>query len=514
MDLQRAIASVGDAVLRAGFGPGAPGVGVMATTATDASMHVAGDAIVEHSVALSPHTLLYAASLAKLVTSYCVHQLAVDGLLDIDEPVAEWFPALADGTRITVRQLLLHRSGLPEYHALRLVAGHVVDDRLEAADVRRLVDGMGTWFEPGSRVSYNNTNFAMLAEVVAQVTGQPFPRAARSLVFEPHGLAGATFRGSPDEAVPGGASGYTPAREGFRTALMGAASVGDGGLWWSVSHLVGFGRLLLSGGPVVDAMRQRVALPDGTVPDLATGCSVAPDGSWFGAAAEFTGYAGQLRVYEAVAIGAMSNRQDAPVGALLDELATALGSPAAAPRPPEPFAPGPAPQGVLVGLGGAPWLFRAAADGLVAVSVGGVGFEMEPHGAAWRVKGRPAMAVGWVGDDLAVRDGTREVARLSPTSGGAAPDPVLREIAGWWWCREARAVLHLEPGDGGLVLRRGQLAPEVVVPAGERAGRWVLAAPWGLLEFDGDLQSGAVVVHRAEGLPIERLAAYREDVVR
>lgn len=513
MDLQVAVGAADSGDLLAAFGPGTPGIVVVAATDADESVLSVGDAVVQHRVPLTPDSLVYAASLAKLVTSYCVHQLVLEGRLHLDAPVSTWFPALADGHRITVRQLLLHRSGLPEYHALRLVAGHHVDDRLEPSDVRRLVDGMRTWFEPGTRVSYNNTNFAMLAEVVAQVTGMPFPRAADALVFERYGLSGALFRGSPDAIVTNSANGYVSSREGFRTVLMGSASMGDGGLWWSAKHMAAFGRLLVAGGPVVDAMRTRVPLPDGTVPDLATGCSVAPDGSWFGAAAEFTGFVGQLRVYDGVAIGAMSNRQDAPVGAVLDAVASSLGFSVVLPRPPEAFGPGPVPDGVLVGLGGAPWVFRAHDDGTVAVSLGGLAFDIEPDDAAWRVKGRAAMTAGWVSGEFVVRDGAREVARLSPVGGGTLPVPALDELAGWWWCHAARTVLRIEHVGDALMLRRGQLPAEPLVVAGEREQRWVLAAPWGLIEFDRSLREGSVVLHRAEGLTIERLAAPEGDAV-
>lgn len=508
MDLELALTS-----LRAGD-PLAPGVVTMATDADEGAITASGLAVAEHSLPLTADTRLYAASLAKLVTGLCAHRLALTGRLHLDDPLAQWFPGLADGHRITVRQLLLHRSGLPEYHALRLIAGYSVDDRLEHADIRRLVDGMTTWFEPGSRVSYNNTNFAILAMVVCEVTGESFAEAARRLVLDPAEMATALVKERSDAIVEHSAEGYVPDAGGFRRAVMGLASTGDGGLWWSGTDLAAFGRWLLGGHPEVEALRERVPLPDGSLPTLASGCSVATDGSWFGGAAEFTGFAAELRVYpdHRVAIGAMSNRQDGRPGRRLDDLAQALGLPAPAPVEPPRRRVGAAPAGTLIGVGGAPWSFRSldtsdASSAAIAVSVGNLAFQMIPAGDAWQVDGVPTHTAGWEGDDFVVREGPSELARLS-VIGGPLPSPVeAAGLAGWWWCPPALSALHLIETDGDLSLQRGQTPAEPLVRVGERSGRWVLAAPWGLLEFERDGRAGRVVLHRAEGLELVRLAA-------
>jgi hypothetical protein len=369
-------------------------------------------------------------------------------------------------------------------------------------------------------VAYTNTNYAMLAHIVAEVTATSFSEAVTALVFRPAGMAGAVVRDTADTIIPDAADGCVRHGDGFRRAVMGCASIGDGGMWWSGNDLAAFGRLLLGGGlptaagsdSCVRRMRQQLALPDGTLPELAHGCLVSREG-WFGALAEFTGFRAEVRVYadDGVALGAMSNQQDAPIGALLDSVAAVLGvaggSVAEVPAPTS----GPVPDGVLVGVGGAPWIFRRpvaaddSADTAVDVEVGTLRFALEAAGPAWRVRGRPAMRVAWEGADLVVRDADREVARLRSVGGRLAGPDELSDLAGWWWCPSADAVLHVERTAGGLVLRRGQSAPEPLVPVGERHDRWVLAAPWGLLELDRDGMAGVVVLHRAEGLPLQRL---------
>ncbi len=506
MDLEVALSALRD------DDPTAPGVVLMATDARAGTVAATGTAVVEHSVPLAIDTRVYAASLAKLVTAACVHRLAGDGRLELDQPVAEWFPDLADGPRITVRQLLLHRSGLPEYHALRLVAGCSVDDRLEHRDVRRLVDGMSVWFEPGSRVSYNNTNFAMLAMIVADVTGESFAEAAQHLVLEPAGVVGALVKEHSDAVVARAAAGYVRDGQGYRRAVMGLASTGDGGLWWTGTDMAAFGRWLLSNPPEVAAMRERVPLPDGPLPTLATGCTTAADGSWFGGIAEFTGFAAELRVYpeHGVAIGAMTNRQDGRPGRRLDELARTLGlpEPVAAALPVRREAA--APSGTLVGAGGAPWHFRPGDEtssdaASIEVAVDSLAFRLVPTADGWQVDGMPTHTAGWEGDEFVVRDRSAEVARLSVVGGDPLPAASMSAFTGWWWCASARTALQVAQDGGELWLRRGQAPREPLRPVGARDGRWVFAAPWGLLELDRDGRRGRVVLHRAEGLELVRL---------
>lgn len=489
--------------------PAGPGLVTMATTVGQGAVDASGLALVEQSVPLSAGTLVYAASLAKLVTALCVHRLALDGALDLDEPVGRWFPALADGRRISVRHLLLHRSGLPEYHALRLLAGHSVDDRLEQEDVRRLVDGMTVWFEPGTRVSYNNTNFAMLAMVVETITGESFAAAARRLVFDPAGMNHALVKRHPDEVLNDAAAGYFTQGGGLRRAVMGVASIGDGGMWWCGADLAALGRWLLVDRPEVIEMRRQVPLPDGSVPTLATGCAVAPDGSWFGGSAEFTGFCAELRVYpgEGVAIGLMSNRQEAQPKRRLDLLANSLGLPQPTVVAPRRLTADRIPEGVLVGVGGSSWRFIVddSDAGTIGVKVGELSLRLVPVGGLWQVEGAPSHTAGWDGDEFVVRDGNGELARLRVVGGGMPTDDDMARLAGWWWCPSACAALRVTHLDGDLWIRRGQGPEETLSPVGERSGCWVLAAPWGLVEMERAGSGGSVTLGRAEGVRLVRL---------
>jgi hypothetical protein len=179
-------------------------------------------------------------------------------------------------------------------------------------------------------------------------------------------------------------------------------------------------------------------------------------------------------------------------------------------------------MGVLVGVGGAPWHFRSvdAVPGAESVAtpvpappagavgraeVGGLSFHLVPDGIGWAVAERPSVTAGWEDEAFVVRDGVAELTRLQPAGGEPPPPELGAGVAGWWWCPSAQAVLHVSAHDGGLWLQRGQRPPEPLVAVGSSAGRVVLAAPWGLVELDLAGDEGRVVVHRAEGLRLQRI---------
>ncbi|AXX33533.1 beta-lactamase family protein [Actinosynnema pretiosum subsp. pretiosum] len=139
-------------------------------------------------------------SITKTFVSVVVLQLVGEGKAELDQPISHHLPGLLpDGDRITVRMLLQHTSGLHDY---------TTDLFADLADFQTL--RWRTWqpselvalstakpldFEPGSRWSYSNTNYVVLGELIAKLTGRPYGDAVERRVLKPLGLR--------DTSVPG-----------------------------------------------------------------------------------------------------------------------------------------------------------------------------------------------------------------------------------------------------------------------------------------------------------------------
>jgi len=127
-------------------------------------------------------------SVAKTLTSACVLQLADEGILNLDDSLYHWLPAIpyVDST-ITIRQLLNHTSGLYE------VLSHPDHQDSLLADLSRIwtaEEFIGHFisppqFQPGTSWGYCNTNYFLLSMIIEEATGNPFYTEIRNRFFNP-----------------------------------------------------------------------------------------------------------------------------------------------------------------------------------------------------------------------------------------------------------------------------------------------------------------------------------------
>jgi CubicO group peptidase (beta-lactamase class C family) len=139
-------------------------------------------------------------SAGKPLAAVLVHQLAERGLLSLDAPLAAYWPQFAvnDKDRITVRQVLLHRSGLPYVKS-------VYRDALLAPDWNRSVRALAAarpHHAPGQLPAYHTLSYGfLLGELIQRVTGMSLREALHRLIRHPLGLRD-THLNAPPRCVP------------------------------------------------------------------------------------------------------------------------------------------------------------------------------------------------------------------------------------------------------------------------------------------------------------------------
>lgn len=137
-------------------------------------------------------------SIAKSFVAAIVLQLVDAGRVDLDAPIDTYLPGVLagdgiDGRVITVRQILQHRSGLPE-----LTENPEIDENLAARTGRTFTPEeeiaialrRSAGFAPGSRYEYSNTNFIVAGMLVERVTGRPYSDELRDRIVDPLRLTG------------------------------------------------------------------------------------------------------------------------------------------------------------------------------------------------------------------------------------------------------------------------------------------------------------------------------------
>ena len=131
------------------------------------------------------------ASNTKMFVSTVVLQLVDEGSVSLDEPVETYLPGLVqgkgiDGGAITVRQLLQHTSGLPEYVGeIAADAFAVQHAHISPRDMLDVALDSQAVFAPGERWEYSNTNYLVLGMLVERLTERPLYEEIDRRIVEP-----------------------------------------------------------------------------------------------------------------------------------------------------------------------------------------------------------------------------------------------------------------------------------------------------------------------------------------
>jgi CubicO group peptidase (beta-lactamase class C family) len=131
-------------------------------------------------------TAIHIASTSKTFTGVAVLRLVQEGKLSLNDSIQRFFPGLPY-PGITVKMLLSHRSGLPNYVYFMEKANPDKNKQVTNEDVLNVLyaEKPGKYYQAGKRFSYCNTNFVLLAMIVEKVTGVPFPLYMKQKFFTP-----------------------------------------------------------------------------------------------------------------------------------------------------------------------------------------------------------------------------------------------------------------------------------------------------------------------------------------
>jgi len=170
-----------------------------------------GMAVLEHGVPITPQTSFDLASVSKHITSFAVLMLERESTLDRDDDIRQYLPELPHFAQaITVRDLLHQTSGLWEFWTiLNQYGGFRSRDYFTMGDVLNLLAHQpALTFEPGTRYGYTNTNYSLLAEIVARATGVPFGQWTKEHIFDPLDMRDTYFQEDCTTPIPGKATAY------------------------------------------------------------------------------------------------------------------------------------------------------------------------------------------------------------------------------------------------------------------------------------------------------------------
>jgi CubicO group peptidase (beta-lactamase class C family)/Tol biopolymer transport system component len=299
-----------------------------------------GVAELEHGTRMTDETMVQSGSLGKQFTAAGILALVEDGTVALDSSVRRYLPeAPTTWEPITIRHLLSHRSGIPDY------TGDAFDYRKDYtdADLLAMSAALPLEFAAGTRWNYSNTGYVLLGIIMTRLTGMPYHEFLRRRIFDPAGMP--TIRVITEApVVPHRAHGYHPTATGWEHAAWVAPhlnTTADGSMLLSLRDMIAWNEtvrlrrvltpaswaLMLS--PSVLTSGRRYPYGFGWFLSDAGGQVVQEHGgAWQGFITQYTRFAD-----DDLAVVVLSNARTPAPASLAREVA-ALFNPALAPAPP------------------------------------------------------------------------------------------------------------------------------------------------------------------------------------
>ena len=148
----------------------------------------------------------------KTFVAVVVMQMVQEGKVGLDEPIETYLPGLIkgegiDASKITVRQLLQHTSGLPEYtdyyFSSNAAALENIQHYIPARDLLDVALSKPAAFEPGTQWSYSNTNYIVLGMLIERVSQRPVGEQIDQRIIKRLGLSHTYFPGNGEKKIRG-----------------------------------------------------------------------------------------------------------------------------------------------------------------------------------------------------------------------------------------------------------------------------------------------------------------------
>jgi CubicO group peptidase (beta-lactamase class C family) len=213
-------------------------------------------------------------------------QLVDQGVVSLDDPVANWLPDLPDADRVTLRMLTNMTSGYPDYVQNPELIKAFYDDPFRQWTPRELIDiGLSTprVFAPGTNWDYSHTNYVILGLALEAITGQPLDTLMQENIFDPLGLENTT--GAETAVIP------APVLHAFTSERREQLGIAPGvrfyeeSTYWNPSWTLAQGAIQTTN--IVDLTTTAVAIGEGTLLSPEShAAQIAPDLLGFGSPLE------------------------------------------------------------------------------------------------------------------------------------------------------------------------------------------------------------------------------------
>lgn len=147
-------------------------------------------------------------SISKMFTAVMIFQLIEEGKLSLDTKLSEFYPQLPNAEKITISNMLDHRSGLYNFVADTAYQSYMSKPRT-TEEMLKTFAAQPSDFEPGSKGEYSNTNAVLLGYIIENLSKKTYAEVLKQKIARKIGLAD-TYYGGKTSTLKNEAFSYTP----------------------------------------------------------------------------------------------------------------------------------------------------------------------------------------------------------------------------------------------------------------------------------------------------------------
>ncbi|MEL6559036.1 MAG: serine hydrolase domain-containing protein [Bacteroidota bacterium] len=238
-----------------------------------------GIANMDYDIPITQKTLFDVGSVAKQFTAYAILLLEERGQLSIKDPAYQYIDQLPRYLKgdPTIEQLLNQTSGISEVDGIAGIADLGMNDLLTQSRMMNFIVKARTLnFSPGAYFQYTNSNYILLADIIAKVSGKSFANFMMEDVFEPFDMKNTIKKTSTYSIIKNRAIGYVEDEGDFyKTHLHAYVYNGDGQVLTTARDMfkwhVGLKRLESKSSALYKKMHTQAKLNNGNVIDYGLG---------------------------------------------------------------------------------------------------------------------------------------------------------------------------------------------------------------------------------------------------
>ena len=198
-----------------------------------------GLANLDYDIPIQKSTSFHVASVSKQFTAFAILLLEDEGKLSLEDDIRTFLPEMHKFEHTdTISHLLNHTSGLKDKYNLLRLSGWTLNDVITNEQVLEIIFNQETLnFEPNEKYMYSNSNYALLAEIVARVSKMSFAEFTNERIFEPLQMYDSKFVDQKGQVVKNKSLSYFKVDSIYVEDLFNNFSVGATNLNTTISDL-------------------------------------------------------------------------------------------------------------------------------------------------------------------------------------------------------------------------------------------------------------------------------------